>query len=134
MYVSGYNGTVYARRDGRRIWNTEADSSAEQYGPAVADGVGHVGSDDWNVYALHAQSGARMWTTSTEEAVISGPVVANNVIYADSNNPHLYALADLDGARIWTYQTGGQVRSVPVTACGIVYVDSDEREICTLQA
>ena len=42
---------------GRRL----CDSS-----PAVANGVVYVGSDDGNVYALNAATGAELWSYTTE--------------------------------------------------------------------
>jgi len=46
--------------------------------PAVANGVVYVGSQDGNVYALNASTGARLWGFTTGGSVFfSSPGVAN---------------------------------------------------------
>jgi outer membrane protein assembly factor BamB len=45
--------------------------------PAVADGVVYVGSDDTNLYAFDATTGALRWSTATANTVQSSPAVAN---------------------------------------------------------
>ena len=37
--------------------------------PAVANGVVYVGSDDGNVYALNASTGAKLWSYATGDYV-----------------------------------------------------------------
>src|SRR5665647_2209115 len=39
--------------------------------PAVANGVVYIGSDDHNVYALNAASGAKLWNFTTGGSVVS---------------------------------------------------------------
>ena len=52
--------------------------------PAVANGVVYVGSDDDNVYALNASTGAKLWSYTTGGYVDSSPAVANGVVYVGS--------------------------------------------------
>ena len=47
---------------------------------AVADGVVYVGSDDGNLYALNASTGAKVWSYFTRDGVSSSPAVANGVV------------------------------------------------------
>jgi glucose dehydrogenase len=44
--------------------------------PAVANGVVYVGSEDGNVYALNATTGAKLWSGDTRDYVNSSPAVA----------------------------------------------------------
>jgi glucose dehydrogenase len=60
--------------------------------PAVANGVVYVGSDDHNVYALNANTGAQLWSYSTGGNVDSSPAVANGVVYVGSDDHNVYAL------------------------------------------
>jgi len=52
--------------------------------PAVANGVVYVGSEDFNVYALDASTGAKLWSFATGGKVFSSPAVASGVVYAAS--------------------------------------------------
>ena len=63
-----------------------ATGGAVQSSPAVANGVVYVGSDDWNVYALNAKTGAKLWSYTTGGVVGSSPAVANGVVYIGSDD------------------------------------------------
>jgi eukaryotic-like serine/threonine-protein kinase len=62
----------------------------------VANGVVYVGSNDDNVYALDAATGARLWSYTTGDVVFAAPAVANGVVYAGSEDGNVYAF-DLTG-------------------------------------
>ena len=65
--------------------------------PAVANGVVYVGSDDDNLYALNASTGALLWEYTTGGFFFnSSPAVANGVVYVGSYDGNLYAF-DLAG-------------------------------------
>ena len=86
--------------------------------PAVANGVVYVGSDDGNVYALNAATGARLWSYTTGAYVESSPAVANGVVYVGSDDGNVYALNAATGAKLWSYSIGGIVWSSPAVAMG----------------
>jgi len=94
--------------------------------PAVANGMVYVGSDDYNVYALNAKTGAKLWSYATGGSMDSSPAVANGVVYVGSDDNSVYALNAKTGARLWNYATGGSVKSSPIVANGMVYVSSDK--------
>ena len=102
--------------------------------PAVANGVVYVGSDDNNVYALNASTGALLWKYTTGNQVDSSPAVANGVVYVGSEDGNVYALNASTGALLWKYTTGGQVDSSPAVANGVVYVGSDDNNVYALNA
>jgi outer membrane protein assembly factor BamB len=89
--------------------------------PAVANGVVYVGSEDENVYALNASTGAKLWSFATGNFFISSPTVANGVVYVGTDDGNLYALNATTGAKVWSYTTGGTVES-PAVANGVVYI------------
>ena len=66
--------------------------------PAVANGVVYIGSDDDNVYALNASTGALLWQYTTGNSVSSSPAVADGVVYVGSNDDNMYALNASTGA------------------------------------
>jgi outer membrane protein assembly factor BamB len=59
--------------------------------------VVYVGSDDANLYALNAATGARLWSFATGNGVESSPAVANGVVYAGSDDGNLYAFDPAGG-------------------------------------
>ena len=67
-------------------------SAAIYSSPAVANGMVYIGSDDHNVYALNAATGAKLWNFATLFSVFSSPAVANGVVYAGSSDGDVYAL------------------------------------------
>jgi outer membrane protein assembly factor BamB len=94
--------------------------------PAVANGVVYVGSEDRNVYALNAKTGAKLWNYTTGGFVYSSPAVANGVVYVGSEDGYVYALTASTGALLWSSQTRGAVESSPAVVNGVVYVGSDK--------
>jgi outer membrane protein assembly factor BamB len=54
---------------------TVVDSS-----PALTNGMAYVGSDDGNVYALNASTGARRWRFACGGEVGSSPAVADGLV------------------------------------------------------
>jgi eukaryotic-like serine/threonine-protein kinase len=87
--------------------------------PAVVNGVVYVGSDDGNVYALNASTGAKLWSYGTGNYVDSSPAVVNGVVYVGSQDGNVYALNASTGAKLWSY-TGSEVQSSPAVANGMV--------------
>jgi outer membrane protein assembly factor BamB len=95
----------------------------------VANGVVYVGSNDNNVYALNAETGALVWKYTTGVAVYSSPAVANGVVYIGSLDNNVYALKASTGALLWKYTTSNWVVSSPAVANGVVYVGSVDRNV-----
>lgn len=102
------------------MWNYQT-GSAVYSSPAVVNGVVYVGSEDQNIYALDANTGAVIWSYLTGYAVYSSPAVDNGVVYVGALY-YVYALDASTGTLIWNYPTGGLVQSSPAVANGIVYV------------
>jgi eukaryotic-like serine/threonine-protein kinase len=59
--------------------------------PAVANHVVYVGSEDGNVDALNAATGAKLWSYTTSNQVFASPVVVNGVVYVGSGDGNMYA-------------------------------------------
>jgi outer membrane protein assembly factor BamB len=58
----------------------------------------YVGSEDNNVYALNASSGALLWSYATGGGIFSSPVVANGVVFVGSQDGNLYSFDQAGGA------------------------------------
>ena len=97
--------------------------------PAVVSGVVYVGSDDYDVYALSASTGAKLWSFPTGYYIYSSPAVENGVVYVGSFDHNVYALNASTGAKLWSYTTRGEVNSSPAVVNGVVYVGSSGRRV-----
>jgi outer membrane protein assembly factor BamB len=91
-----------------------------QSSPAVANGVVYFGSDDHNVYALNASTGAQLWNYTTGGEVLSSTAVANGMVYIGSVDGNVSALNASTGVRLWSYPTGGSGVFSPSVANGVV--------------
>ena len=89
----------------------------------------YVGSNDFNVYALNAGTGALLWKYTTGSYVRSSPAVANGVVYFGSDDFNVYALNAGTGALLWKYTTRSYLDSSPAVANGVVYVSSDDYNV-----
>jgi Tfp pilus tip-associated adhesin PilY1 len=59
----------------------------------LASGVVYIGTDDNNLYAFDADSGAYLWSATTASAVDSSPAVSDGKVYVGSSDGMLYAYA-----------------------------------------
>jgi outer membrane protein assembly factor BamB len=66
--------------------------------PVLAEGMVYVSSNDGNVYALNAHTGALIW-----KALGSGSAVADGMVYVMGPDLFLYALNAKTGAVVWAY-------------------------------
>ena len=76
--------------------------------PAIANGIVYVGSDDKQLYAIDAASGAEKWKYATGAPVRSSPAVAGDVVYFGSEDGNYYALEAATGKLKWKFETGGE--------------------------
>jgi len=106
------------------LWKYRTGSLVDS-SPAVVNGVVYIGSNDNNLYALNASTGAFLWKYQTNGSVFSSPAVANGVVYFGSGDDYLYALDASSGLFMWKYPTNGSVLSSPAVANGVVYFGSD---------
>jgi len=101
---------------------------------ATPNGIVYIGSLDGNVYALDANTGAKVWSYKTEYFWPSSPTVANGIVYVGSSDHNIYALNAKTGAKVWNYTTDFLVFSSPTVANGIVYVGSYDHNVYALNA
>jgi outer membrane protein assembly factor BamB len=129
---TGYS-TSTAPTTNQTLWNYATFGSVFS-SPAVANGTVYVGSEDDNVTALNAATGAYIWSYNTTSPVESSPAVANGIVYVGSDGDNVTALNAATGAYIWSYTTGAPVESSPAVANGMVYVGSNDTHVYALNA
>ncbi len=124
------------------VWKFTTSGGVDS-SPTVTNGVVYTGSNDKNVYAFNAATGAKIWNYTTEGPVFSSPAVANGIVYIGSGEGNIqtqvykgtvYALGAVTGTEIWHYSTGGLVSSSPVVMDGVVYIGSADDNVYALNA
>ena len=108
---------------------TAEDGSTKKYTIKIvwlkANQKVYVGSDDGNLYAINAHTGAQWWQYTTGGPIQSSPTVQNNTVYFGSNDKYLYAVDAYNGVLKWKYFTGSLIRSEsPVISNGVVFITS----------
>lgn len=84
--------------NGKLKWNYTTGGKVGD--PAVSNGVVYVGSDDRNIYALSATTGAKLWNYTTGDFVASSPAVSNGVVYVGSGDGNVYAIGNSSGGSL----------------------------------
>jgi len=121
------------RPEGGLLWKFTTGNGVRS-SPAVVDGVVYIGSNNKNLYALDAATGAGIWNYPTGNEVFSSPMVANGVVYVGSDDQNLYALDASTGAFLWNYMTGGNVFSSTAVVDGSVYFGSWDGKLYALDS
>ena len=115
------------------LWKFKTGSTVDS-SAAVANGIVYVGSDDGNLYALDASTGALVWKYPTGPVEYSSPAVVNGMVYIGSFDHNLYALDASTGAFKWKYTTGDSIDPSPAVVNGTVYMASYDHNLYALDA
>ena len=102
--------------------------------PAVSKGRVFFGSQNQDVYAVDATTGAERWRFETGKIVFSSAAVAKGVVYVGSHDGNLYALNEDTGKERWRVKTGAAIQSSPAVAGKLVFVGSDDGKLYALDA
>ena len=76
--------------------------------PVVVGNVVYIGSDDGNLYAIDAVSGAVKWNFETRGPIRSTPLITQGNVLFLSYDGFFYAINQSDGDLVWKFQTGGE--------------------------
>jgi len=129
--LNGFNpfenvlNAVNVQRLGVRWTYTPASNS-----PVVANGIVYAAStnsQNHEIYALDARTGALLWSYTTGGRVYDSPAVSNGAVYFGADDGYIYALNARTGGLLWrraTLQYG--VESSATVVNGIVYIGADD--------
>jgi len=92
------------------------------------------GSEDRNVYALDARSGALVWQSSTGGAVVASPAVDGETVMIGSDDGVVYAFNAASGKKLWAFTTGQAVEAPLVSENGIVFIASRDMTLYAVLA
>jgi outer membrane protein assembly factor BamB len=150
VYVGSDDHNVYALNSAARAaglpfpqpgewaFTTGADvesSAAFAIDPTDGNPTVYIGSDDDNLYAINADTGAEKWRFNTGANVVSSPIVdLDGTIYVGSDNGNVYAI-NPNGTQKWIFPTGAAVpvRSSPaIGQAGFIHIGSDDTNFYTI--
>ena len=109
-------------------------------GPALAEGLVLIGSDDGNLSAYSTAGdtpGRLSWRFATDGQIWATPVVEDGIAYFGSMDRHVYAVlatGDRAGEDVWSYETGGAVVSRPLLLDGMLIVGSFDKKLYALDS
>lgn len=136
VYLDDKNGFAYGldESSGNQVWATQIGSEfstpRDVSTQAVsASGVLYVGSQDTNLYALNALTGAVLWKTPTGGGIDSSPAIANGVVYFASFDNKIYAVDASSGSVLWSYLTKNLSLSSPIIANSWLYCGSSDGKL-----
>ncbi len=111
--------------------------------PSVVNGIVYVGSQDKNIYAIGAFSGAFIWSYTTQDSQVSSPAISNGKVYTGGDDGYVYCLDAYNGMLDWKTFVNGDLpytygsfvlKSSPAVVNGIVYVGSLDGKMYALDA
>jgi serine/threonine protein kinase len=109
----------------RPVWDFTTEDEIRGT-PILYGGVLYVGSYDYNLYALKADTGDFIWKYPTQGGIVSRPAVYDGSIYFGSEDKNLHVINARSGRLNWTYPSEGAVRSSPEIAESHVFFGSDD--------
>ena len=146
--VPELHGVKWKFKTGGRVYSS----------PAVADGTVFVGSNDGNLYAVDAATGAQKWKFATQARIVSSPAMQAGLVYFESYDSNFYAVDAGAGTLKWKFATKGEKRfaakhihgllpesepmpdpfdfylSSPAVSNGVVYFGSGDGNVYALDA
>jgi outer membrane protein assembly factor BamB len=93
------------------LWKFTTKGPVKSSAAIVSNRV-YIGSDDANLYALDAKTGAKLWEYPTTGPIESSPLVLDGRVYVGSGDSSLYAVS-VAGKLIWKYETGDKILGAP---------------------
>ena len=94
---------------GNVVWSVQLPGQFSfSSAPTVREGVIYTGGagSGGTVYAVNANTGAVLWTSSVANGDYSSPAVTSDGVYVSYACPNVYKLNPLTGAKIWHFAPG----------------------------
>jgi outer membrane protein assembly factor BamB/class 3 adenylate cyclase len=108
-------------RDGSFLWSFASPAGGQVHMGGLANGVVYAVSDDGNVYALDAATGARRWTAHTNGSIGTLAGLVDDIVYVSSADQTIRALDAMTGEQLWSITVKG-IPTMPAVIDGRVIV------------
>ncbi|MPZ97487.1 MAG: PQQ-binding-like beta-propeller repeat protein, partial [Propionibacteriales bacterium] len=90
----------------RAAWQTQAGSPVVFSSPVIEDGRAYVGTDSGQLLALDVETGERLWSFGTSEALRGAPAVGDGMVFVGGGVAGgIHALDAETGAERWSHPT-----------------------------
>ena len=136
LFFGGDIGNVFCMDTltGKVKWNFNVKDAGFFSSPYVINGVLYIGSKSLSgsenkVFALNADTGAKIWEYNTKLYVVSTPIVVNNVVYIGGDTGKLFALNATNGGLRWIFDSKGSlgIDGAITEDKGVIYATSSSR-------
>ena len=144
LYVSAIDGFLYAldKETGAEVWRQPQGQDQNPRplvgGPALDESrsVVVVGSEDHNLYAYNALTGAPLpWSPfPAGDKIWSTPVIRDGTVYFGSHDRNVYAVDLASGQEKWRFTTEGTVVARPLLFQDVIVIGSFDRKLYALNA
>jgi len=106
IFATDHEGRVqaFSRIDGRKDWDVELGVVASG-GVGAGYGTVALASEDGDVIALDAETGAEQWRAKVSTEVVAAPQMNSDIVVAQLINGRLVAFDRVSGERRWTYDS-----------------------------
>jgi eukaryotic-like serine/threonine-protein kinase len=102
--------------------------------PALTDKLVLVTSFDHKLYAFDRTTGKRVWTFTTEGAIIGGATIYEGIAYFGSSDKRVYAVSVATGEAVWEkpFEAQNSIWGAPAVDAKRVYVGSMDHFVYAL--
>jgi outer membrane protein assembly factor BamB len=105
------------------IWKYETANQVRST-PVIANKQLYVGSNDYYLYCINAQSGELVWRNRTGGAIDTSPLVLNNSVYVGSRDGKLYMFNATNGKKLKNFKTEDEIWGSPAFGNKCIYFGS----------
>lgn len=114
------------------LWRFKTEEEVRS-SPTLAHNTIYIGSYDYNLYALEAETGAFKWKFPTDGGICCTPACIGDLVIVGSEDHQVYAINAQTHDAVWTYRTWNHVRSSPRVIQDMVVVGSDDGFVHALE-
>ncbi len=118
--------------EGRLVWSADLGSPTRSV-PVIVDDVIYVGGH-FQILALDAHTGHRLWVIPTTGPVHTSPAVAGHQLYVGLQDWRVLALDRHTGKTLWEFTMQSSVSGSASVARGIAYIGSMDGFLYALDA
>jgi len=94
--------------------------------PVLADGIVYVGSTDEYLYAVHSESGSKLWSVRLGSG-IGSPTVASGMVFVTCKQGEVFALDMYSGTQVWRQRLGEEAGfGSPLVVGSRVFVNGNQ--------
>jgi outer membrane protein assembly factor BamB len=112
-----------------------------------------IGSDDFNLYSLNAETGKINWKFPTSGMIRCRPAVEGGAVYFASDDGNLYSIDSKSGTKLWVLNIGNNIKRIlpgltnpvgdiywdymqssPCFSNGIIYIGSGDSSLYAVEA